>query len=277
MCCTNGRGNGGGGSNGWAWSRAITSIVVGLLFAVVVYGAARNETSNVLMTPSNGCMTATGNGDVLLAKYGKNSECAFDGSVFWVDEELEEFSVFYQEDDGDLMCMTDPCGGAARPTCPKPIANKVTFELCHHSRVEQLWTRRVGTSKLVSVVADRHPTDKQCCLTAATKAYGGQVINDGGYLWTEDCDIAVTDPASTAKHGLEQDWKFFDDEPTLAVPAADVAAAEAKAAVAAAMAAAGSYASASATASASSSFKGSLDIGAGKFVKIGTVTGKPLA
>ena len=45
------------------------------------------------------------------------------------------------------LCMTDPCGGAARPTC-------LTWELCHHSRVDQVWMHRVDASEQSATVVE---------------------------------------------------------------------------------------------------------------------------
>jgi hypothetical protein len=252
----------GGGYSGYVWARWVIAVVIGVLLVPTVYAASKNESSAVLMTPSYGCLTVQGNDDVLLAKYGRDAECAFDGATVWVDETVEEMRVFYQEEDGDLMCMTDPCAAEKRSTCPAAINNKVTFELCHSSRVEQLWTRKAGYNKFVSVAADRHPADSQCCLTAATKAYGGEVINNG-YLWMEHCGVAQTDSASTARHGLEQNWKFFDEEPTYRVPAAELEhAAPAAAPILPVSAGNSVYASAS--------------MATKSTVKIGAVTGKML-
>ena len=203
MCCGGGYGSGGhhGSNNGYAWARAITTVIVALLFIGTVYAATRAEECGVIMTPKEGCILVTGNKADYLVKRGRKSDCYAQTAVFWMDPRFNSTRIIYQDGDDALYCLADHCAGT-RGTCD---LDRVTLDLCDSSQPNQYWTRFAGKNKLVSSAALADPMDMRRCLSAAANLR--TVLTGEDVLRMDICD-------ETGKSGCDQDWKFLDVKPS---------------------------------------------------------------
>jgi hypothetical protein len=183
-----------GGTSCFIWMRAISVVVVALLFLGTVAWAFRSENSYVLLTDGNDCAVVTGNPSDFVITRGQNRECFGENAVIFVAQPLVRERIIYQNGDGLMYCLTDGCVGK-RATC----GSRVTLTPCVEYQVNQYWTALRNTSKIASAAAlDCKEEMRECLSFPAPNSFSkGSANND--LLRMEECRQTKT------KH---QDWRF---------------------------------------------------------------------